>query len=67
MRIRLLNDGGFTGLGDVKFPIEVNGNVEDDGDICVLGRELRNIDGVDPHHFAAAWPYYWSSDSWEAI
>lgn len=48
MKIKLLNDGGYKALKDVKFPVVVDGFEYDDSEHCVgiTGRELLRI-GAD--------------------
>lgn len=47
MRVLLLNDGEYRSLEDVKFPVEVEAEVDEDVASCinVLGSELIRIGG----------------------
>lgn len=57
----LLTDGGYNGLEDVEFPIEVEGNPDPDDDslIEVSGHTLNSI-GATEHFFIDDWPYAFS-------
>jgi len=45
MKIKLLNDGGYYGLDNVKFPVVVDICKNDSGKCRVSGAELINLGG----------------------
>lgn len=49
MKIKLLNDGGYESLKEVKFPVVVNGFEYDDLEHCVgvMGNDLLRIGADD--------------------
>lgn len=66
MRIRLLNDDGYMGMGHIKFPVEVDAEIR--GDCAIVPeRELHKLgcaDGFDDPD-DPFWPFY--GNSWEAV
>lgn len=62
-KYRLLNNGGYVGLEDVEFPVEVTGFPDPDYDhlICVLGETLIKL-GADPDYsHLVSYGYLWDS------
>lgn len=64
MRIRLLNDDGYIGMGDVVFPVEVEAEITD-GMALVAYDTLVTI-GADGDSFFDM-PHCFSAGSWEAV
>lgn len=62
MKVTLLNDGGYTGLEKVQFPVEVEGELLKRGSFSIKGEELIAIGGeyeaFDPSFG------YWFSEDW---
>lgn len=56
MKIKLLNDGGYAELKDVKFPVVVDGFEYDGLEHCVgvMGSELLRIGADDEFMYDAA-------------
>ncbi|WFZ78535.1 hypothetical protein MQM1_053 [Aeromonas phage vB_AsaP_MQM1] len=66
MKVRLLNDGGFSGLGDVKFPVEVEAalTTKANGDdvygvpyseLLRIGAKATAFDGTQLRHWLPSW------------
>lgn len=49
MKVKLLNNGGYPGLGHVSFPVDVEVNNHYDAGFDVIGAELLRIGGDDEH------------------
>lgn len=49
MKVRLLNDGGFSGLERVNFPVIVEASESQDGLFVVHFDEIMNLDGAEYH------------------
>lgn len=68
MKIRLLNAGGYCGLEDVDFPVEVEAETRATGYCEVSSEELQRVGGDaevlnDPDD--QSWPF--GPESWEAV
>ena len=51
VKVRLLNDGGFNGFVDTKFPVVVMGQLEEDyGAVIIKPDELRRV-GYDVDNY----------------
>lgn len=51
VKVRLLNDGGFNGFVDTKFPVVVMGQLEEDyGTVIIKSDELRRV-GYDVDNY----------------
>lgn len=60
MKIKLLNDGGYAGMGDVKFPVEVEAMKDGElyqvnqDEIIRVGGDSEMFDGFDNPY----WPFH---------
>lgn len=61
MKIKLLNDGGYSGMENVKFPVEVEGQDWLGLGYDVSGSELIRI-GADPEKWKSHCSYCWAND-----
>lgn len=68
MIIKLKNDGGFSGLEGVAFPVTIEAaQTSLDGGYRVYGRVLQAINGVDAKHFDADDHYVFFNHEVEVI
>lgn len=70
MKVRLLNDGGFSSLANVNFPVEVEATfddeVEDNSAIYVSSCELIAVGG-DSNLLASPDERYFVDDEFEVV
>lgn len=66
MKIRLLKNTGYGGLGRVQFPVEVVGHKDSAGSFYVFGEDLISV-GADEDSFMRGYRYYWIGTKVEVI
>lgn len=66
MKIRLLSNGGYAGMDEVKFPVEVEAEVAERGLALVPETEMHRLGRADYFEDPddPVWPFH--QDSWEA-
>lgn len=65
MKIRLLNSCGYSGMDNVGFPVEVEGELYGRSGFMVLGTEIMRVGG-DAIDWDPDWEYCWPSSGAEA-
>ncbi len=66
MKIKLLNNGGYRGLGDVSFPTEVKARAMSGGGFKVAGLELIRVGG-DWEVFYPEYEYLFTTGEFEVL
>lgn len=66
MKIKLLNNGGYGDMEDVKFPVEVEGANWEDSGFDVSGSEIIRVGG-DARYWNANVHYFWLNEEVEVL